>query len=177
MEVIRARYGFSWRPFWIWPRRSQLFNRSISWSHSRSRTSQKLSTGSPARVASRQMARRWRRPSSTTAGRFPSRKPLPVPRNCVKRSSPALPLRSRRRSGTVNESISPRLSGGGGGKPSAGKWCDQWGPGRDTTFAQSGLKTWDGAVGIGFNWALFDGGIDAAQAQSIRSGRAKTING
>ena len=39
-------------------------------------------------------------------------------------------------------------------------------PGRDTTFAQSGLKTWDGAVGIGFNWALFDGGIDAAQAQS-----------
>ena len=39
-------------------------------------------------------------------------------------------------------------------------------PGRDTTFAQSGLKTWNGAVGIGFNWTLFDGGIDAAQAQS-----------
>ena len=39
-------------------------------------------------------------------------------------------------------------------------------PGGDTTLAQSGLKTWNGAVGIGFNWTMFDGGIDAAQAQS-----------
>jgi outer membrane protein TolC len=42
---------------------------------------------------------------------------------------------------------------------------------RQSGFSQSEVRSssWDGAVGLGFNWTLFDGGIAAAEAQASRA--------
>jgi len=41
-------------------------------------------------------------------------------------------------------------------------------PGDSTSFNDRSLN-WDGAVGIGFNWRLFDGGINAANAEAQKA--------
>ncbi|MEB3172587.1 MAG: TolC family protein, partial [Cyanobacteriota bacterium] len=41
-------------------------------------------------------------------------------------------------------------------------------PGAATSFNERNLN-WDGAVGVGFNWRLFDGGINAANAEAQRA--------
>lgn len=43
---------------------------------------------------------------------------------------------------------------------------------RDSGFAASTSRvssSWDGAVGVGFNWSIFDGGIAAAEAQASKA--------
>jgi outer membrane protein TolC len=43
--------------------------------------------------------------------------------------------------------------------------------GNSTTFATLNRETsqWDGAVGLGFTWSIFDGGINAAQAEANKA--------
>jgi outer membrane protein TolC len=39
----------------------------------------------------------------------------------------------------------------------------------DSLFQAQRNSNWDGAVGVGFNWSIFDGGIAAAEAQANRA--------